>query len=70
MSIRKKSCLLCKHYNGCMSCDAYPGGIPCPILSGDEKHDEPYPNDSGIQFEPIEDGSFLSFINKETNNAC
>ena len=53
-----------------MSCDAYPGGIPCPILSGDEKHDEPYPNDSGIQFEPIEDGSFLSFINKETNNAC
>jgi len=50
----KKSCITCKHFRGDMSCAAYPGGIPWPILSGDVSHDKPRFDDNGIQFEPIE----------------
>jgi len=51
-------CLMCKHNReapqGGMVCDAFPDGIPEPILVGDFDHTEPYPGDHDIQFEPME----------------
>jgi len=44
-------CVLCKHYNGVLKCDAFPMGIPQEIISGLVSHKEPYKGDNGIQFE-------------------
>lgn len=46
-------CAWCKHLRSGTSCDAYPGGIPVPILSGDIQHTEPYLDDHGVRFEPV-----------------
>jgi len=48
-------CWDCKHRSKPFdnTCDAYPKGIPMPILEGKNKHQNPYKNDNGIQFEPI-----------------
>lgn len=48
-------CISCKHYWGVGKCDAFQEQIPRDILSGEYNHDEPYPGDNGIQFEPIEE---------------
>lgn len=37
-----------------MMCEAFLKGIPEEILTGEFDHTEPYPNDNGIRFEPIE----------------
>ena len=59
-------CERCRHYHGLAPaldspvgepnpvpcCDAFPGGIPGPLLSGYYGHETPYPGDCGIRFEP------------------
>lgn len=47
-------CYNCKHYLVLLQCDAFPEGIPEPIVMGEHDHRTPYPGDNGIQFEPIE----------------
>ena len=48
-------CISCRHYRGILECDAFPDGIPQPILLGEYDHREPYPGDQGIRFNPIDD---------------
>ena len=52
-------CFDCAHFQGRIKgkvrCEAFPDGIPREIiLSPTEKHDRPYQNDQGIQFEKFE----------------
>jgi hypothetical protein len=53
-------CTKCKHLNvssamntGWPNCRAFKNGIPKEIWYGKNKHTQPYPNDHGIQFDPI-----------------
>lgn len=46
-------CILCKHYKGLFTCDAYPDRIPEEILTGEVDHDEPYEGDHGITRDPM-----------------
>jgi hypothetical protein len=46
-------CTECRHFRGGLRCDAYPEGIPWPILAGDIDHLGPLPGDHGIQFEAM-----------------
>ena len=52
-----KSCATCKHWLGGLSCAAYLDGIPWPIQAGEIAHDEPLPDDGGLQWEPREDAA-------------
>ena len=51
------SCMFCRYLyiNKNRKCEAFPGGIPEAILTGEHDHKNPYEGDNGIQFEPIED---------------
>ena len=49
------SCANCKYWHGGMVGDAYPKGIPWPIMAGDVAHLEPLPYDNGIQWERAAD---------------
>src|SRR6266540_5184774 len=46
-------CTDCRHFRGGLRCDAYPEGIPWPIIAGEIDHVRPLPGDDGIQFEPM-----------------
>ena len=46
-------CITCKHYLGLMECEAYKR-IPQIIFTGEHDHAEPYKNDNGIRYEPLE----------------
>jgi len=45
-------CTYCVHRSGEV-CNAYPGGIPFPILANQVDHRKKYPLDHGIRFAPI-----------------
>jgi hypothetical protein len=52
-------CMMCERFHtgnpvGARTCEAFPGGIPYQIWSGDHKHLEPVPGDNGLTFKPIE----------------
>lgn len=47
-------CISCQHYQGAITCDAYPDGIPIEIITGEHDHTQPYEGDNGIRFEPID----------------
>lgn len=48
---RMSQCASCFHKHiGKPTCDAFPEGIPQPLLSGDVKHDDPYPGDGGFRY--------------------
>ena len=47
-------CSICKHFFGNKKCRAFPGGIPKNILIGQVRHINPYKDDNGIMFEPID----------------
>lgn len=49
-------CRKCRHLlrgSPGYTCNAFPEGIPHPIIRGEHDHREPYPGDRGIRFEPI-----------------
>jgi len=50
------SCYLCKHLkkDGLPDkCEAFPGGIPFVIMSGEKNHDEEYGTEKTINGKPI-----------------
>lgn len=57
-------CTVCVHkFDGEPGCEAFPDGIPMPILLNQHHHSEPYPGDNGIRFEfDIEEGAFIGII--------
>ena len=49
---RLASCSHCRHKTaGAAVCDAFPAGIPAPILEGRHPHKSSYPGDHGIRYE-------------------
>ncbi len=64
-------CPVCKHYHGnnqieflIGTCDAYPDGIPIEVWKREINHIEPYSQDNGIQFEPIDDEILVNAVLK------
>ena len=53
--MQSDQCVLCKHYLGILTCEAFTERIPEAILLGDHDHRQPYEGDNGIQFESIDE---------------
>jgi hypothetical protein len=58
-------CQTCKHYyqnnpDDLLVCEAFPDGIPDPILSGEDDHRRTFPGDHGIVFEPMHSHEIIS----------
>ncbi len=52
---RVASCLFCKNLAKGWKCEAFPEGIPDDILSGENDHTKPLPNQTNnTVFEPID----------------
>ena len=47
-------CAKCRHYRLLLECEAFPRGIPEPILTGRVVHDKPYEGDNGVRFEEVD----------------
>lgn len=49
-------CVGCTHRRGQeLACDAFPEGIPGPIIRSEFDHRESFPGDGGITFDPVDD---------------
>lgn len=47
-------CLCCRHFRGQGTCEAFPRGIPMPILDGRHDHRvKPYALDQGIMWQSV-----------------
>jgi hypothetical protein len=53
--MESNQCVLCAHYQGVLTCAAFPEGIPPTILDGTADHREPFKGDNGIRWEPAPD---------------
>lgn len=53
--VRRPLCWDCRHLRRGGKCKAFPNGIPAEFLSGEKKHNVPYPDDNDVQFEPVKD---------------
>ena len=59
------NCKACKHYHNNLeegfsgdpvaTCEAFPTAIPLDILTGKFNHENPYPDDNNIRYEPLGD---------------
>jgi hypothetical protein len=50
-----RECFGCKHWrkgSDPIACDAFPEGIPAPILTGSVSHATAYHGDGGMRYEP------------------
>ena len=61
--LNSRFCIVCKHFRGWNTelgwiCEAFSGGIPADIADYDYDHRDPYPDDNGIQFEPLDNQEF------------
>lgn len=52
MKVTQPQCHECKHYDGHLSCPAFPEGIPSVILMNEISHKKPLEGDNGITFTP------------------
>lgn len=50
-------CVTCLFYRGLGECEAFPGGIPQEIFTGERDHTEPIEGDNGIQWKPLNEGA-------------
>ncbi len=54
-----EQCFYCRWYRSFSAktmtetCEAFPEGIPLAFWNDQERHDQPHPNDNGIQFAPF-----------------
>ncbi len=48
-----EQCVLCAHFRVNGTCDAFPGGIPEAIRTGAHDHQQPYPGDHGVLYQPL-----------------
>src|SRR5512147_2817255 len=55
-------CFDCKYFHGAKDgkCDAFPNQIPRAIWDGKVRHDQPFPGDRNIQFQPRAPENFLT----------
>ncbi|WP_181391702.1 hypothetical protein [Methanospirillum lacunae] len=63
--IHLSPCQTCRHYyqnnpDDLLVCEAFPDGIPDPILTGEDNHHRAFPGDHGIVFEPMLNHEIIS----------
>lgn len=47
-------CATCaRKHLGKATCDAFPAGIPAPLLDGTATHRAPFPGDNGLIYAPV-----------------
>lgn len=56
-----KQCLQCVHHRG-SRCDAFPEGIPRAIALSRHDHQQSFPGDCGVRFEPTGDADYLDNV--------